>query len=187
VARVLRPWLDITPSVRESVPYMMFSFDLDGEILARRRLDTVSVYLTGSALHEGRSYKLHGDGTAELDNTYRFLQPKSEIDVVLPLLQSSLWVDYREPKVLAQVLMAEFFACKRICIAKKRLRDGVYYSGIDQLLAFLKKFRYPAALTSFAGEWAAQFDHLSLDIGIDYGQHRDGTIHYPKTSFYGTL
>lgn len=185
----LAPWLRIAPEIRESVPYMMVSFDLDDAILARGTIDDVNLYLTGSREHEGRSYRVCRAG-AELDNTYRFLEPKREIDVVLPLLTSSAFVDYeRDPRTLARVLIPELFACKRVCVAKKRRRDGVYFSGIDvdQLRFFLRRFEYPRALPDFVTRHAPELDHLYLDVGIDYEQRADGTIAYPKTSFYGTL
>jgi len=185
----LAPWLTFAPQVAETVPYMMVSFDLDAEILAQGRVDSVNLYLTGSELHEGRSYKVWGDGRRELDNTYRFLQPKPEVDVMLGLLTSSLWVDYSDARTLAKVLIPELYVCKRVCVAKKRLRDGVYFSGldIDQLLFALKRFGYPAALVDYVGRHAESLDHIFWDVGVDYDPDGAGGITYPKTSIYGTL
>ncbi len=187
---VLAPWLQLTPNVRESVPYMMVSFDLDAEILARGRIDELNLYLTGSPLHEGRSYKVFADRPAELDNFYRFLEPKREIDTVLPLLTSSMWVDYEsDPAMLAKVLMPSFFACRRVCVAKKRHRDGIYFSGIDvdQLAEFLRRFDYPVDLRRFLKTHREAFEHIYFDVGIDYQPDGRGGLDYPKTSFYGTL
>lgn len=186
----LAPWLDLRPAVRESIPYMMVSFDLDAGILERGQIDELNLYLTGSELHEGRSYKVYADSPAEFENYYRFLEPKREIDTVLPLLTSSMWVDYdADPTLLAKVLIPTYFACRRVCVAKKRLRDGIYFSGIDidQLAEFLRRFDYPLALRRFVREHGDAFDHLYFDVGIDYQPDGQGGIDYPKTGFYGTL
>ncbi len=190
LTRTLAPWLRIAPAVDEKVPYMMVSFDIDAEVLESARIDVLNLYLAGTAVHEGRSYRVKAGQTPELENIYRFLEPKREIDTLLPLLTTSMWVDYTSDKrTLPKVLIPELFACKRACIAKKRYRDGIYFSGIDieQLLFFLRRFGYPPELLSFAERHAGDLDHLFFDVGIDYDMTADGGIAYPKTSFYGTL
>ncbi|MBX3274224.1 MAG: hypothetical protein KF729_28415 [Sandaracinaceae bacterium] len=181
--------LPIEVPVRESIPYMMVSFDLDAEVFERGAIRELNLYLTGTERHEGRSYVVTREG-AELANTYRFLAPKLDIDTVLGLVESSCFVDFAsDPRALAQVLVPELFACKRICVAKKRLRDGIYFSGIDvdQLLAFFRRYGWPAALVDFASAHAASFDHLYLDVGVDYAPDGAGGLLHPKTSFYGTF
>lgn len=186
----LAPWLELRPQVRESIPYMMVSFDLDAKILDRGSVDELNLYLTGTSLHEGRSYKVFADRPAEFENLYRFLEPKREIDTVLPLLTSSMWLDFdADPRLLARVLIPQLFACKRICVAKKRLRDGVYFSGIDvdQLSTFMQRFAYPEPIRAFLKRHAEELDHIFFDVGIDYQPDGQGGVDYPKTSFYGTL
>lgn len=187
LAAAVAPWLTIAPQVRESVPYSMVSFDLDADVVARRRVDEVNLYLTGEAGHAGRSYKV-STNDSELDNTYRFLDAKREVDQVLTLIKSSLFADYSDPARLSKVLIPELFACRKICVAKKRRRDAIYFSGIavSQLLFFLRRFGYPVRIVDFVARNEARLDHLSFDVGIDYVQ-RDGAVVYPKTSFYGTL
>jgi hypothetical protein len=108
--------------------------------------------------------------------------------MLLPLLRSSAFVDYRDPRTLSRVLVPELFACKRVCVAKKRTSDAIYFSGIaiDQLLFFLRRFDYPAPLIELAAAHAADLDHLYLDCGIDLAW-REGRLVHPKTGFYGTL
>ncbi len=86
------------------------------------------------------------------------------------------------------MLIPELFACKRICVAKKRTADGLYFSGIDvdQLLFALRRFAWPSVFTAFVQELAADLDHLYFDVGVDVAQD-EGEIRYPKTSIYGTL
>ncbi len=188
IARALEPWLRILPRPPEAIPYRMVSFELAGSAISQGTIEEVSLYLTGGPGQAGRSYKAR-PGMFELENTYRFLRPKREIDQVLPLLKSSVFVDYTEPPQLSKVLIPELFACKKICVAKKRFRDGVYFSGIavEQLLHFLRRFSYPAGIVDFVTRRQDSFDHLSFDVGIDYVTGPEGALVYPKTSFYGTL
>ena len=85
--------------------------------------------------------------------------------------------------------MPELFECQKICVAKKRFADAIYYSGIsvDQLLWFFRRFAYPAAIIAFVAEHRAGFEHLLFDVGIDYLTGQDGRLLYPKTSYYSTL
>lgn len=188
LAQTLEPWLRGFPSIDESIPYQMVSFDLDGAVAGRGTVDDVNLYLTGGQGHAGRSYKAR-EGSFELENTYRFLDAKREIDQILPLLKASVFVDYGTPARLSKVLVPELYACKKVCVAKKRRCDGVYFSGIavEQLLFFLRRFAYPQALVDFVTRHQARFEHLLFDVGLDYRQDADGAIAYPKTSFYGTL
>ena len=187
LSEILSPHLRL-PAVRESIPYMMVSFDLDAQILASGEVPELNLYLTGTDEHAGRSYIVRRDG-AELANTYRFLSPKLDIDTILGLLRSSVFIDYSAPRTLGAVLRPELYACKRVCVAKKRLRDGVYFSGIDvdQLLGFFTRFAYPPALIELTTALAGQLDHLFFDVGLDMEQDASGAIRYPKTSFYGTF
>jgi hypothetical protein len=188
LTRTLEPWIRVTPEIPESVPYMMFSFDLFADSMQRGVVPEVNVYLTGTPDHEGRSYRVTAS-TRELENTYRFMEPKRDIDRVLALLESSLFIDYGDPRVLSRVLVPELFACKRVCVAKKRLRDGIYYSGIDvdQLLWFFRTLEYPSPIRSFVEKHRERFEHLYFDVGIDIEQRGDGSIAYSKSSFYGTF
>lgn len=189
LAEALAPWVRVVPQVAPHVPYMMVSLDLDAEILRAGVLEEVTLYLSGTALHEGRSYKLRAGQPPELDNYYRFLAPKPEIDELLALLTTSAHVDYAKPQTLAQVLIPELFACRRICVAKKRWRDGIYFSGldVDQLLFALRRLQWPAPMTAYVAHHAEAFEHLQWDVGVDCEQRPDGSIGYVKSSFYGTL
>jgi hypothetical protein len=188
LAATISPWLRFTPRVSESVPYVMVSFDLDPDIAARGTVDELNLYLTGEQGQAGRVYKVRG-GDAELENTYRFLPPKTEIAQILPLIKASLFVDFSDPARLSRVLIPELFACRKVCVAKKRRCDAIYFSGVpvDRLLFFLRRFRYPTPLVEFVDHHQARLEHLLFDIGLDYRQGPDGGIVYPKTSFYGTL
>jgi hypothetical protein len=188
IARHLDPWLHFSPRPPETIPYRMVSFDLDDAVHAQKTIEEVNLYLMGGPGHSGRSYKARPGGF-ELENTYRFFEAKREVDQLLPLLKASVYVDYSDPARLSKVLIPELFACKKICVAKKRLRDGIYFSGIavPQLLFFLKRFSYPEPIVDFVSRRRESFEHLAFDVGIDYAASEAGGVAYPKTSFYGTL
>lgn len=189
LAEILAPWIRIVPRPAESIPYMMVSFDIDEKVLESGSIDEINLYLPHDPKrHEGRSYRVR-ESDMEFDNVYRFLDPKVEIDTLLGLIHSSASIDYSDPRTLAAVLIPEFFACRRICAAKKRRREGIYFSGIDidKLTLFLRRYGYPVELRETVDRWASELDHLSFDVGIDVEQRSDGSIQYSKTSFYGTL
>lgn len=188
IARVLEPWARISPEVSEAIPYMMVSFDLSPRVVASGEIPEVNLYMTGQRSHSGRSYKA-GGGRIDLENTYHFMSPKKDIDDVLPLLMSSVFVDYSAPRTLSQVIFPELFACKKICIAKKRTCDAVYFSGVtvDQLLWFLHRFDYPSSLRVFVEKHRQELEHLYFDVGIDYRQDAAGRMIYPKSSYYGSV
>jgi hypothetical protein len=187
VIEALAPTLQLGPTPSEAIPYFMFSFDLDAKIAAERKVDGLNLYLAAREVQAGRSYKLTSR-SFEFENTYRFLHPKTEIDNILFGIRSSAFVDFTRNEV-SKVLFPELFTCRRICIAKKRRSDAIYYSGIDvdQLLWFLRRFRYPEKVIEYTEAHRVGFSHLLFDVGIDYGADAQGRVRTGKTSFYGTF
>lgn len=183
----VRPWLQTDLRPQETVPYFMFSFDLHPRSAEGGVLDVLNYYLPYYEVQGGRSYKLSASGL-EMDNVYRFLHPKLEIREILHDIRQSVFVDYTRVS-LAKVLLPELVDCNRICVAKKRFADAVYYSGIDvdQLLFFLRFLRYPSAIVEFVEQRRRRLDHLRFDVGIDYTMRPDGSITMTKSSYYGTL
>lgn len=187
IAKTVAPHLRLTPRVRESIPYFMFSFDLSHEIAERRAVESLNLYLAEPIGQAGRSYRLEG-GQLDLENFYTFLRPKEDVDEIVTRIKSSAVIDYTRVS-LGRVLLPELFSCARICVAKKRRSDAVYYSGIhvDQLIWFLERFHYPTALAAFVRSERARLDHLLFDVGIDFTVDRDGNLLSPKTSYYSTV
>jgi hypothetical protein len=189
LTQTVKPWLSFVPVIPDSIPYMMASFELSAELTRSGTITHANLYLTGEEAHAGRSYRVT-TGEPELENTYRFLEAKRQSAAIVTLLKSSAFVDYGEPSTLSKVLVPELFACKKICVAKKRTHDGIYYSGItgEQLAWFLRRFAYPPPLTDFLQAHQAEFSHLYFDVGFDYRSERaTGGLVFPKSSFYGTL
>jgi hypothetical protein len=178
------PRLPFTVTPRESLPYFMFSFDLHPDL---RPVDAINYYLPYYGVQGGRSYKLTAS-SFEFENVYRFYDPKREAHEMLHDLKTSALVDYaRVP--LQRALLPELYPCNRICIAKKRRADAVYYSGIDvdQLLFFLRRFGWPEPLAAFVAVKKSRLDHLRFDVGIDFAMDSTGGLVTTKSSYYGTL
>lgn len=187
ITAAVAPWFQIVPRPRETVPYFMFSFDVHPQTAQGGTVDVVNLYLPYYEVQGGRSYKLSAD-RLEMDNVYRFLHPKLEIHEILHDIRQSVFVDFtRVP--LARVLLPELIDCNRICVAKKRFADAVYYSGIDvgQLLFFLRLLRYPSGIVEFVETHRSRLDHLRFDVGVDYAVQADGSLVMTKSSYYGTL
>ena len=181
------PWFRIVPHPRETVPYFMFSFDVHPDTAEGGTVDVVNLYLPYYEVQGGRSYKLSAE-RLELDNVYRFLHPKTEIREILHEIRQSVFVDFtRVP--LSRILLPELIDCNRICVAKKRCADAVYYSGIDigQFVFFLRALGYPPPTVAFVEAHRAAFDHLRFDVGIDYTMRSDGSVATTKSSYYCTL
>ncbi|KIG15448.1 hypothetical protein DB30_05565 [Enhygromyxa salina] len=179
--------LDIAVHVPDAIRYFMYSFDLSAASLARARVDELNVYLQFHEGQGGHSYAVR-EGACELRNTYRFHRPKLEIDAILHQVQRSLYVDFTRTQ-LAEIVIPELFECQKICVAKKRFADAIYYSGItvDQLLWFFRRFAYPAEVQAFVERERGRFEHLLFDVGIDYHTGPDGRLVYDKTGYYSTL
>jgi hypothetical protein len=189
VTKTFAPWLEVAPRIDERVPYMMVSLDLDQKVATSKRIESVNLYLTGESGHAGRAYELQS-GDLELTNTYRFFQAKVEADQVLALIKASAFVDFSARDTLAKVVPPQLFACKKICVSKKRRAEGIYFSGIavDQLLWFLRAFAYPPPLVELVARNESRFEHLYFDVGIDYRwDAAENRLRYLKSSYYGTL
>jgi hypothetical protein len=187
IIEAVAPWFTVVPRPRETVPYFMFSFDVHPETAEGGTVDVVNLYLPYYEVQGGRSYKLSAE-RLEMDNVYRFLHPKTEIRQILHDIRQSVFVDFSRVS-LSRVLLPELFDCNRICVAKKRFADAVYYSGIDvgQLAYFLRLLDYPQAIRDFIDTNRAGLDHLRFDVGIDFTMRPDGSVVMTKSSYYCTL
>lgn len=189
LSETLRPFVQVTARAPISAPYVMVSFDLSQSVAETKVIPEANLYLTGENAHAGRSY-IASEHDLELANTYRFFQAKPESDAILRLIKASTFMDFSKRNTLAKVVPPELFACKKICVAKKRRADAIYFSGVavDQLRWFLERFEYPRPLIEMVSRYEARFEHLYFDVGIDY--RWDPTrqeLRYLKTSYYGTF
>lgn len=192
ISRVLEA---IRPRVRcdvrpiESLPYFMFSLDLDAEIAAGRRdLDVVHMYVgnPGSAVSSGIAYALR-TGSVTLENFYFFFDAARQLDEAAGKICSSAHFDDTRLPV-DEILVPELRRCKTLCVANKQTHDCVYFSGVDvhQLLYFLERLAYPEPVVAFVRQHAARLDHLLFDVGFDY-RMEGGRLRILKSGYYGVF
>jgi hypothetical protein len=192
ISRVLdaiRPLVrcEVTPT--ESLPYFMFSLDLDAELAAGRRpLDLVHMYVgnPGSAVSSGIAYAVRPTSTT-LENFYFFFDAGTQLaEAAGKICSSAYFDDTRAP--VEEVLLPELARCQTICVANKQTHDCVYFSGVDveQLSFFLERLRYPAPIERFVRDNRARLDHLLFDVGIDY-RMEGGKVVVLKSGYYGVF
>jgi len=181
------PILSSSVDVRESIPYFMFSFDLDHQVaLNRGRVDVAHLYIgnPGSAVSSGIAYRQDGSGMT-LENFYFFFDARLEQQKIVDKMTESVFWDVDHDQ-LDQIYLPELKDCDTICLANKPQCDTVYFSGIDvrQLIEFCHWQEYPQRFTEFLIANAFQLDHLKYDVGVDY-RWRDGQLEFLKSGIYG--
>lgn len=182
-------WFRCPFRVDEAVPYFMFSLDVDAALLGGTRdLDVVHLYVgnPGSTVSSGIAYAVTATART-LENFYFFFDAVTQQREAADKIRSSVhFDDTRMP--IDSVLIPELRDCQTICVANKRTHDCVYFSGIDidQLLWFLDRFRYPAAIQQFVRDNRPMLDHLLFDVGIDYRGHGDA-VQVLKTGYFGVF
>ncbi len=189
VLDALRPLMPCPVVANENLPYFMFSLDLDDDLAhGRRPLDVVHMYIgnPGSTVSSGIAYALRAGG-ATLENFYFFFDGPTQLpDVAKKIVSSAHFDDTRCP--LDAVLVPELRTCRTICVANKQTHDCIYFSGVDvgQLLWFLVRLRYPAAIVDFVRDNRHNLDHLLFDVGFDYRLDGD-TLTMLKSGYYGVF
>jgi hypothetical protein len=189
VLEAIRPLVrcDVQPS--ESLPYFMFSLDLDDELAAGRRdLDVVHMYVgnPGSAVSSGIAYAVRKD-SVRLENFYFFFDGERQLNEAAGKICSSAHFDDTRLPVDA-VLLPELRRCQTICVANKQTHDCVYFSGVDvsQLVFFLERLAYPGTVLEFVRGEAGRLDHLRFDVGFDY-RMESGRLRVLKSGYYGVF
>jgi hypothetical protein len=78
---------------------------------------------------------------------------------------------------------------RTIVVANKRHNDGLYFSrvGVDGLVLFLDRLRFPDSVRAFVGDNRDRFAHLLFDVGYDYLPDEGGGLRLLKGSYYGLL
>jgi hypothetical protein len=189
VKKAIRPFIRCDVPINESLPYFMFSIDInDGVVSGSRDLDVVHLYVgnPGSTVSSGIAYAVRSESTT-LENFYFFFDASRQLRDAAAKIACSAQFDATKIDV-NRVLRPELRACHTICIANKPRHDTVYFSGvnIDQLLFFLKMLAYPAAIVEFVEEHRAKLDHLLYDVGFDYAVRGDQLL-IEKSGYYGVF
>jgi hypothetical protein len=189
VLEAIRPWVRCPVRPNESLPYFMFSIDLDAPLaLAQRDMDVVHMYIGNphSLVSSGIAYAVREHATT-LENFYFFFDgQKQQAEAADKIACSAHYDSSKVP--LDAVLVPELRDCQTICVANKQTHDCVYFSGIDvdQLLFFMDRLRYPPGIVSFVRENRENLDHLLFDVGFDYRVERGG-LTVLKSGYYGVF
>jgi hypothetical protein len=176
------PAVAVEPVAPRELPWHMLSVEFTPAHLRGAATTTVRAYLEKVSL----SYELRG-ATLTLENRYSFHDPRAEIDAILFDLRHSVHWD-RASVSLAALIPPELLRCRHICVANKRLADGMYFSRItvDQLLWFLKRFEVSPRVRAFVEARRASLDHLLWDVGFDF-RSENGALQVTKSGFYGSF
>lgn len=189
VLAALSPWVRSEVTLAETLPYFMFSLDLDAALAAGQRpIDVIHMYVgnPGSAVSSGIAYAVRADAT-RLENFYFFFDGAAGLDEARRKIETSGVVDFSRVAV-DEVLRPELRQCRTICVANKQTHDCVYFSGVtvDQLLLFLQWQAYPRSTVDFVARHRDQLRHLLFDVGLDYTM-RGGRLTVLKTGYYGVF
>ena len=190
LGRVLHAVREVAPcalAVNESLPYFMFSLDLDAGAMAGP-LEGAHIYVgnPGSAVSSGIAYGVSAGGL-KLENFYFFFDARAQRDEAAEKIRNSAFFDAGALAV-ETVLVPELANCRTICVANKQTHDCVYFSGVDvdQLLHFLRRLRYQETIVDFVAHNRARLDHLLYDVGFDY-RVEDGRLVVLKSGYYGVF
>jgi len=172
--------------VNEKAPYFMFSVDISRNEFRQKKIKGVHIYLPLLLQRGGYCYFQDIEKTC-FENLYHFFyEPNDKMRQVIAEIKNALFNDFRG-NILNNVLIPELLKCNHICVAHKKDRESIYYSGItiDQFLFFLTKFEYPYEIIAFLKEKKGDLDHLLYDVGFDY-QINNNVIKVIKSGYYGT-
>jgi hypothetical protein len=189
VLKAIQPLVRCDIPVNESLPYFMFSIDINSDVASgSSAMDVIHMYIgnPGSTVSSGIAYALRADSTT-LENFYFFFDAGRQLDKAAAKIACSARFDATR-LTMDRVLWPELRGCHTICVANKQQSDTVYFSGVnvDQLRFFLKTLDYPSAITDFVDEHRGKLDHLLYDVGFDYSTRGD-QLHFHKSGFYGVL
>ena len=188
VLAAIRPHIPCDVVARESLPYFMFSLDVDDRLVTGLPLDVVHMYVgnPGKYVSSGIAYAIRPGGTT-LENFYFFFDAATQLDDVAGKVASSAVFDQTSTPLDA-ILLPELCVCKTICVANKQTHDCIYFSGVSvaQLIFFLRQLRYPKPIVQWVIQHQPLLDHLLFDVGFDYRSTRDG-LQVLKSGYYGVF
>ncbi|HEX7953116.1 MAG TPA: hypothetical protein VF523_08640 [Burkholderiales bacterium] len=189
VLEAIRPYARCAIRPNESLPYFMFSIDVDAALVSGRRdLEVVHMYVgnVGSKVSSGIAYALRPQSTT-LENFYFFFDAKTQMLEAADKICCSAFVDVSKVNI-DRILWPQLRDCRTICVANKQHNDCVYFSeiNIDQLLFFLKALAYPREIVAFFETNRGSLDHLLYDVGLDY-RVEGSEVRILKSGYYNVF
>lgn len=177
---------DLAP--QDHLPYFMFSVELTAAHLDGAPLDQIDLYMgnPGSTVSSGICYGLRQDGL-EMRNFYFFFDAATQGKEITDKITESVHFPYRDVD-MDQLIWPEMTGVKTIVVANKRFRDSIYFSRIraGQMLGFLERLGFPAAIRDHLRKNLTLFDHHLFDVGWDF-DYEGSAIVPTKGSYYGLL
>jgi hypothetical protein len=181
VLNALEPCLRVAERPPLPDRWELWSLEFDAAALAAGHGGTVDVYLGM------RAYRARGQ-SLELKNLYTFEDAGMRLERVLERLLIAVHAP-RDGEEIARLLPPALLAgCPRVCVANKRLADGLYFSGLrlEQLRAFVAAHGWPPAIGEWLDQRADLLDHLLWDVGFDFrrvGPH----LHVQRSGVFSFL
>ena len=185
IKKILHPYFIINSCPAEDINYFMFSIDIKKGVVDSGKAGNFHVYLSDYEKRAAGVCYLLKNNKLKLENYYMFYNPKLEKEEILKNIKSLLSINFNRVN-LNKILKPEFLSCKKICIAKKKFCNGIYFSGLNikQFLVFLKLFKYPESMVNFVEKNKSKLNHLMYDIGFDF-LVRNQKVFIKKSSYYG--
>ena len=188
--QAMKQHIAVSDCVDDSIPYFMVSVEAPMNPGAfPHRANSVDLYIgnPGSAVSSGICYELR-PGAKELKNFYFFFDRASAWEDI----QAKLACSAQVPPVrmsFDDLLLPWLTDCRVVVVANKRNADALYFSGIDvdQLILFLRHFRYPPALIGYVETERNNFRHLQFDAGFDFRLDAEGRLRVQKSGFYNVF
>lgn len=188
--QAMKSQVAVADCVDDAIPYFMLSVEAPMRPDAfPYRANSVDLYIgnPGSSVSSGICYELR-PGAKELKNFYFFFNRASEWEDIKAKLACSAQIPPVQMS-FDDLLLPWLTDCRVIVVANKRNADALYLSGIDvdQLVLFLRHFRYPPALIGYVDAERSNFRHLQFDVGFDFRLDAEGRLRIQKSGFYNVF
>lgn len=169
-------------------PYFMFSVDISNQILELNSINCLHLYIDGMPrIKSSASYNWGINGISH-ENYYYFYGMPNETSELIEQLKSNPIINYRYKYLLSHNLVKRLMACKRIYLADKHDKIGIYFSRVNvaQFIVFLEHFSYPRSILDFVRSNRKNLNHLLYDVAFNCSITEKGMI-FKDSSYYGVF
>lgn len=202
-------FINFNPDTKNISEYFIVSFDVDPEMKSNINVyfsdlkqSKEKFYINNSThyfdIENPHAYLIkYGEGNSVTKSNYYFgFYPWPITDGLIKekIIQASIHLYKKEVPDFLNYVQLPFlktngdFTLKPISVAIKEKAIGLYFIdiGIDNLVIFLKYFKYPSLLINHILSNLEKYNYLKFDIGIDMVLQNEEVI-ISKGAFYGTL